>query len=97
MERILILIAADDFADAQSALLSARNASKAPEALSFGLSLTAEPTDEEMQEMQQLGLVQYLCPGPDVWSAMPHLWQGEDFVLLAHPAMRFAQGQRCRF
>lgn len=92
MDRILILMAADEFADAQSALLSARNAAAEPDALSWGLSLAAEPDEEANESMQELGMVRFLCPEADLWAAMPSLWQGESYVLMAHPAMRFTKG-----
>ncbi len=92
MERILFLMAATEYADAQPALLSARENALAPEALSWGLTLTVEPDGEDLADMAGLGNVQFLCPAEDLWGSMPLLWQGESFVLLGHPAMRFTKG-----
>lgn len=92
MDRILILMSAAEYADAHSALKSARNAAAAPEALSFGLSLDMQPDEESIAAMEALGFVQYLCPAEDLWAAMPTLWHGESYVLMGHPAMRFTKG-----
>lgn len=92
MDRILILMAAEEFADAQPALTSARNAAAQPEALSWGLSLAVEPDEEQQAAMQTLGMVRFLSPAVDLWQAMPGFWQGEGYVLMAHPAMRFTRG-----
>ncbi|MBE5796168.1 MAG: hypothetical protein E7327_02180 [Clostridiales bacterium] len=92
MDRILILMAAEEYADAQPALTSAMNAAAAPDALSWGLTLTAEPDEDSMAAMQALGMVHFLCPAADLWQCMPALWHGESYVLMAHPAMRFTKG-----
>ena len=92
MDRILILMAADEYADLQPALSSALAAAAAPEALSWGLSLAVEPDEESQAAMQALGMVHFLCPEVDLWEAMPILWQGEGYVLMGHPAMRFTKG-----
>lgn len=92
MDRILILMAAEEFADAQPALKSARNAAADPDALSWGLTLTAEPDEEAQSAMLALGHVHFICPAEDAWAAMPALWQGESYILMAHVAMRFTQG-----
>ena len=89
MDRILILASAAEFADLQTALLSARENASAPSALSFGITLVCEPDNEAQALMASLGRVQFLCPEHDIWSSMPDLWQGESHVLMAHPAMRF--------
>lgn len=92
MDRILLLMAAPEYADAYAALHSARQSAAAPEALSFGLTLDGEPDEESLTDMAALGIVQYLCPAEDPWTAMPRLWHGEGYVLVAHPAMRFTKG-----
>lgn len=92
MDRILVLMAAAEYADAHGALESARSAAAAPEALSWGLLMESEPDDEALQAMNALGMVQFICPAQDPWASMPLLWQGEGYVLLAHPAMRFTKG-----
>ncbi len=92
MDRILILMAAEDFADAQTALLSALENASAPASLSFGLILAEEPDAPSEHAMADLGRVQFLCREENAWKAMPLLWQGEGFCLMAHPAMRFTRG-----
>ena len=92
MDRILILLSAADFLDAQTALYSARENAAHPASLSFGLALENEPDDESQSLMAALGNVQFLCPETDAWASMPELWQGESHVLMAHPAMRFTTG-----
>ena len=92
MDRILILMSALDFADAQTALYSARENAANPAVLSFGVTLENEPDEEAHALMAALGNIQFLCPEEDAWRSMPELWQGESHVLMAHPAMRFTKG-----
>ncbi len=92
MDRILILMAAADFADAQTALYSAKENAAEPSLLSFGVTLENEPDDEAQGLMAALGRIHFLCPESDEWRSMPELWQGEGHVLMAHPAMRFTRG-----
>lgn len=92
MDRILILMSANDYADAQQALSSAKAAAKAPGQLSWGLCFLEEPTADELAAMEALGAVQYSCPAEDAWESMPLLWRGESHVLMANPAMRFLPG-----
>ncbi len=92
MDRILLLMAAAEFADAQTALYSARENAADAASLSFGILLENEPDDESQGLMAALGRVQFLCPETDPWRSMPELWQGESHALMAHPAMRFTKG-----
>ncbi len=92
MDRILILMSAPDFADAQTALYSANENAADASLLSFGVVLENEPDDEAQGLMAALGRIQFLCPEQDAWASMPELWQGEGHVLMAHPAMRFTKG-----
>ncbi len=92
MDRILILMSAVDFPDAQTALYSAKENAAEASALSFGVMLEIEPDDKCQAQMAALGRVQFLCPENDAWRSMPELWQGESHVLMAHPAMRFTKG-----
>lgn len=92
MDRILVLMHAEDFADAQTALLSAKENASAPAALSFGVMLENEPDEEAQALMASLEHLQFLCPESNAWASMPEFWQGESHVLMAHPAMRFTRG-----
>lgn len=92
MDRILILMSAPDFLDAQTALYSAKENASNPAVLSFGVMLENEPDEESQALMSALGNIQFLCPETDAWRSMPELWQGESHVLMAHPAMRFTAG-----
>ncbi len=91
MDRILILMAAAEYADAQPALDSARNAAAHPEALSFGLSLEYEPEGESLDALNTKDTF-FVCPQEDLWAEMDRFWSGESYVLMAHPAMRFTAG-----
>lgn len=91
MERILILMRAECYAQADAALRSARDAAAAPGRLSFGLSLTLEPDAGELQAMRAMGFVQFICPGDSAWRDAAELWQGEGYMLMAHPDMRFTR------
>ena len=91
MDRILILMAADCYQDADRALRSARDNAAAPQRLSYGILLREEPDEDTLREMQALGTVLFLAPADGPWQAVTTLWQGEGFVLLGHPAMRFSR------
>ena len=91
MDSILILMTAEDFLDAQTALYSAKENASDASLLSYGLMLENEPDEESQALMAALGRVQFLCPAEDPWRAMPDMWQGESHVLMAHPAMRFTK------
>ena len=92
MERILLLITAPCYADACEALCSAAENAAVPGRLTFGLSLMEEPGEEDLEAMRALGSAQYLYPGEDAWREVDALWQGEGYILMAHPAMRFVRG-----
>lgn len=89
MERILLLVTALSWADACEALLSAKDHAAAPERVSYGVSLQEEPTEDDLAGMRAIGSIQYVCPGADAWLDGESLWQGEGFILMGHPAMRF--------
>lgn len=91
MDRILILMQAECYAAADEALRSARDNAASPLRLSYGLSLDLEPDEGEVQAMRALGFVQFICPGGSAWTDAPELWQGEGYMLVAHPDMRFTR------
>lgn len=91
MDRILVLMASADWADAEKALRSAHDNAAGVSRISYGLSLASEPGEEDAAAMRTLGSIQYLAPAGDPWQDMPALWQGEGFVLVGHPAMRFTR------
>ena len=91
MERILMLIPADCYADAAPALASAKDNAFSPQRISYGIVLQEEPQEEDLAAMRALGSVLFLAPADDPWSSFPALWQGEGYVLLSHPAMRFTR------
>lgn len=92
MSRILMLMAADSWQQAAEALQDARAHAAHAERLSYGLSLRRAPGDAEQAAMHALGTVVFLAPGRGVWKDMSALWQGETYVLLAQPDMRFTKG-----
>lgn len=92
MDRILLLMSATDFADAQTALYSAKENAADASLLSIGIALENEPDEDAQALMAALGRIQFLCPESDPWRAMPEFWQGEGHVLMAHPTMRFTRG-----
>ena len=91
MDRILVLMAAGHYEDAEGALRSALDNAAAPERLSYGVSLMEEPDEDAQAAMRTLGSIQFLCPGADSWQDVEALWQGEGFALIAHPAMTFTR------
>ena len=91
MDRILVLMAADSYHDADRALRSARDAAASAQRISYGLTLMEEPDQAAMQDMLALGTVQFLTQSGDPWRAMPALWQGEGYVLIAHQGMHFTR------
>ena len=60
MDRILILMTAEDFLDAQTALYSAKENASDATLLSYGLMLENEPDEESQALMAALGRVQFL-------------------------------------
>ncbi len=91
MERILILMPADCYEDAELALKSAKENASSAQRISYGIVLREEPDDEALAAMRGLGTVLFLAPADDPWSSFPALWQGEGYALLSHPAMRFTR------
>ena len=91
MDRILLLMSSDEYAQADAALRSARDNAASPERISYGLSLRQEPDAADHTAMRSLGSVQFLCPGGSSWQDVEALWQGEGYVLIAHPAMSFTK------
>ena len=89
MERILLLMSAATYADADPALRSAKAMALHPERVTFGLSLAEEPTDQESEAMVRLGNIQFLCPAYDCWQGILPVWEGESHILMGHPAMQF--------
>lgn len=91
MDRILLLMAVQAYEQAEAALRSARDNAASSSRISYGLSLQAEPDAAAQAAMRSLGSVQFLCPGGSSWEDVEALWQGEGYVLLAHPAMSFTR------
>ena len=89
MERILLLMSAPTYADAQRALDSAQEMALHRDRVSFGVSLMEEPTEEETQAMLRLGNIQFLCPAEDSWQGILAVWEGESHILMGHPGMQF--------
>lgn len=92
MDRILILMDAPEFVDAQNAILSARQNAAHPEALSYGFTLQEYPEGESFEVLQSLNALFISMPEESIWAEMERLWAGEEYVLMAHPAMRFDPG-----
>ena len=90
MERILILMAAPVFDEAEAALADAVAKAGGPRRITIGLCLSEEPDQDALRRMRALPGIQYLAPWDDPWTGMPPLWQGEGFALIADPALRFA-------
>ena len=91
MERILLLMAATGAAEAEAALQSALDNALAPKRLSFGLSLLREPDEIEAAALRRLGACQLMAPAADPWLDFAELWQGEGFLLIGSPDMRFVR------
>lgn len=93
MDHILILMDAPAFADARGAIASARKHARHPEALSFGFTFQEEPQGDSLDALNALMTATWIpCAQADAWAEMERLWMGEDYVLMAHPAMRFSAG-----
>lgn len=85
MERILLLLAAERGGDAAEAVLQALAGAESPESLSVGV-LTDGP--EELPDAPGLAALR-TAPFGDPWKTGMDLWQGETWVLLGAPEMRF--------
>lgn len=92
MERILILLQAESWANAAEALQSAKDNAFRSDALTYALTLPDDPTEQEKRCMAEFGAMQYLVSAEMTFADMESLWQGERYVLHAHPAMRFCRG-----
>ena len=71
MDRILLLMAAPDYAAADTALRSARDSAAAPERISYGLSLQEEPDEDDCAAMRAQLQVPDISSGR--WSEMMRL------------------------
>lgn len=91
MARILLVLSANDWAEASRCLESARSNAADAAHLTFGLSLEQQPGEEEKEQMHDLGTSLFLVPGLTPWQDMELLWQGEGCVLAGHAAMRFSR------
>ena len=92
MERILLVMAASRASEAETAIRSAADNAFAPRRISYGLSLLQAPDALETAALRRVGSCQFLTPAADPWLDMAELWQGEPFVLLGCPEMRFTRG-----
>ena len=92
MERILLLMSAQCYAEAEAALHEARREAASPGTLSYALVLAEEPSPEDEARMAGLGSVLFLAPACDALRAAERLWQGERNILLITPAARFPSG-----
>lgn len=91
MDRILVLLAGQNYAQVDAALYSAKAGAALPARISYGLSLQEEPDAAAHAAMHALGSVQFLCPGGTSWTDVEMLWQGEGYVLIGSPAMTFTK------
>lgn len=91
MERILILIASDSWQDVSAALHSARDNASGRLPLSFGVCLMEPLNEAEQAALDALGPVHLQMGSPSAWQCVEALWQGETYILMSHPAMRFAR------
>ena len=89
VERILLMMAAARAADAEEALRSAAHNAVAPRRISYALSLLEEPSEMEIAALRRLGACQFLVPAADPWMDFQELWQGENYLLVGCPQMRF--------
>ena len=92
MDRILILMAAHEYVDAQNAIASARQNAANPDALTFGFTLQEYPQEESFDALEAMGALFIPMGEESIWQEMERLWAGEEYVLMAHQAMRFTPG-----
>ena len=89
MERIMLAMSAAAFSRAEEAVTEAAAKAASPQALSVALVLAAAPDEEETRRMASLPSPRYLVGNDDPWQAVGEMWQGETFLLMASPDMRF--------
>ena len=89
MDRILLLMAAQRFEDAEPSLHGAVENAAAPQRLSVGLVLREAPDEEANARMACLPAPRFIVGPESAWDAASDLWQGETWILLGTPAMRF--------
>ena len=89
MDRILLLIAAASYAAAEPALVSAMDSAFSARRISVGLVLREEPDGEARARMAQLPAPRYIVGTDSPWQVVQEEWQGETWVFLGSPDMRF--------
>lgn len=90
MERILVTAAAESIDAAMDFLLSAWQAAKTSQSLSFALTLPTEPTEEELTPLRIFPAVQYIvAPDQNAFDTASEVWQGESMILCGNADMRF--------
>ena len=87
--RILIVMAAPDWEQAEAALQEAHRQAAEAQRLSVGLCIAEEPDEKQEREMLKLPAVRYLAPGWDAWRDAGALWRGEEYVLIVPPEAKF--------
>ena len=92
MARILLVMAGEDYLSLEACVRCAVERASQPRRLSVGLVLRREPTPEENARMAQLPAPRFIVGEDSPWAAAPELWQGETWVMLGTPDMRFARG-----
>ena len=91
MERILILMSGQSYTALDGTVLNALNMARHPERISFGLTLSVFPSEEEETYMTETGSILYRI-GDSPWQNGMDFWQGENMVLMAHEQMLFTHG-----
>ena len=92
MERILLVMAGEDYRAVEPCVCGAVNRAGQPRRLSVGLVLRREPTAEENARMALLPAPRFIVGEDSPWEAAVELWQGETWVMLGTPDMTFTRG-----
>ena len=90
MERLLMLMQAENFKEAREPMESALRMASVPSKLTIGLSLAEEPDDEDQAVMRTLQGVMYLAASRDVWDTASKFWQGEAYMLMVTSSAVFS-------
>ncbi len=89
MDRILLLIGAASYAEAEPAVISAVDNAYAARRLSVGLVLREAPEEDERARMARFPAPRYIVGTDSSWQVVQEEWQGETWVFLGSPEMRF--------
>ena len=90
MERVLLLMRAESFAQVRETVAEAYRTASVPSRLTVGLLLSHAPEEDELTAMKAMRGLMYLVSGENLWKLVRQFWQGEAYVLILSPQAVFS-------